>query len=792
MAIESPTKLGNNIVVIGIDKDKSSQWAVRWAVEHLLKGKNSNVVLVHVKTHNIPPEVEPAPLSERAPSDSELQQLFLPYRGFCARKGYDAHEVVLQDVDITNALVNYIDKNSIGTVVVGASTRNALTRRFKQTDVPTSLTKAAPEFCTVYVISKGKVQSVRCSSTYNALRTSANSRSSPINNYSRFYFANNSPSNAGSSITDNSSVSSGSSYMNSQVDSPTAEFDPMMTETPDDLSSDSSMVSYYHARLNNMLGQPPTHPLRSNSFDENSRNSYSRESRKSDEMDHLPYYNEGARTPGRFTRSPSPLSPTFKNSPSPPTRFMPSHDTRAGGRGNHLTYMKSMLSDGSSYNSSCSNGSFQLGEYSHDQSSYASTISDNSFTTNFVTEDELDAEIDRLKLAAQKAMDLYQLVTEQAATTKHQADDILNREEEHTIEDIKVARQAAMLVAELERLKAKAAMDAELMSERLTELETEKSKFEQQRDENSENKKTATTSDLSMSMSMTHQVYSFKEIEVATNYFSASQQIGEGGYGPVYRGILNHTPVAIKVLRPDVSQGLEQFEKEIEVLGRIRHPNMVLLLGACPQHGCLIYEYMDNGSLEDRLFRKNNTSPIPWQSRFKIAAEIATALLFLHEAKPKPMVHRDLKPANILLDANYTSKISDVGLARLVPPSIANEMTQYHMTAAAGTFCYIDPEYQQTGLLGTKSDVYSLGVMLLQLITAKPAMALAYNIEEAIETGEFADMLDPVIPNWPVEQALSLAQLALQCCELRKKDRPDLGSVVLPELNRLRDFASCS
>lgn len=216
---------------------------------------------------------------------------------------------------------------------------------------------------------------------------------------------------------------------------------------------------------------------------------------------------------------------------------------------------------------------------------------------------------------------------------------------------------------------------------------------------------------------------------------------------------------------------------------------MVLLLGACPEYGCLVYEHMEYGSLEDRLFRKDNTPPIPWQARFKIAIEIATALLFLHETKPEPMVHRDLKPANILLDGNYTSKISDVGLARLVPASVANEATQYHMTAAAGTFCYIDPEYQQTGLLGTKSDVYSLGVLLLQLITAKPAMALAYHVEEAIEMGNFADLLDPTIHDWPIEEAQSLAQLALKCCELRKKDRPDLGLVVLPELIHLRDLA---
>lgn len=215
---------------------------------------------------------------------------------------------------------------------------------------------------------------------------------------------------------------------------------------------------------------------------------------------------------------------------------------------------------------------------------------------------------------------------------------------------------------------------------------------------------------------------------------------------------------------------------------------MVLLLGACPEFGCLVYEYMENGSLEDRLFQKGYTPPMPWKLRFSIAAEIATGLHFLHQTKPEPLVHRDLKPANILLDKNYNSKISDVGLARLVPPSEADKTTQYRMTTAAGTFCYIDPEYQQTGLLGVKSDIYSLGVMLLQIITAKPPMGLAHLVEKAIKSGKFPEVLDSSVTDWPVEEALSFAMLALKCCELRKRDRPCLGSVILPELDRLKDL----
>ena len=104
------------------------------------------------------------------------------------------------------------------------------------------------------------------------------------------------------------------------------------------------------------------------------------------------------------------------------------------------------------------------------------------------------------------------------------------------------------------------------------------------------------------------------------------------------------------------------------------------------------------------------------------------------------------------------SKISDVGLARLVPPSVADTVTQYRMTATAGTFCYIDPEYQQTGMLGTKSDIYSLGIMLLQMITAKPPMGLSHHVSKSIEKGTFREMLDPAVEDWPVEHAMAFCQ----------------------------------
>ncbi|KAF3616807.1 U-box domain-containing protein 35 [Capsicum annuum] len=361
-------------------------------------------------------------------------------------------------------------------------------------------------------------------------------------------------------------------------------------------------------------------------------------------------------------------------------------------------------------------------------------------------------------------------------------------EEEQKLEDARLAEEAALAIAEKEKAKCRAALEAAEEAQRIAEREAQR-RITAERKAIIEAEEKKKVLDALAQSDCRYRKYTIEEIEAASDNFAASRKIGEGGYGPVYKCYLDHTQVAIKVLRPDAAQGRSQFQQEIEVLSCIRHPNMVLLLGACPEFGCLVYEYMANGSLDDRLFRRGNTPVLPWQLRFRIAAEVGTSLLFLHQTKPEPLVHRDLKPGNILLDRNYVSKISDVGLARLVPPSVADSVTQYRMTSTAGTFCYIDPEYQQTGMLGTKSDIYSFGIMLLQIITARPPMGLTHHVERAIEKGTIADMLDPAVPDWPVEEALTFAKLALKCAELRRKDRPDLGTVILPELNRLRILA---
>ncbi|PQP97343.1 U-box domain-containing protein 52 [Prunus yedoensis var. nudiflora] len=688
MALFRSRSVGEDVgpTLVAINRDKNSQCAVKWAVDNLLGDKNAHCTLIHVRSHSFHHHGRP-------PTEAELQQFFLPYRGFCARKGIVAKEVVLHDIDVPNALADYVVSNSICNIVVGASHHNALTRKFRRTDVATSLLKSVPETCAVYVISKGKIQISRSATGPQTPKSNA---ATPRNN--------------------------------SFQRTPLSSFLHGVPDFEDVISQGSSAGGI---SLN-----------------------------KSSDFKHVP---PKAHRSGSKTNSPT-------------------------------QSVTSVTSDKLSYGNSISGGSdfsgplsFQSNGSDNVDFSMNSEGSINSFSSH--TPSALDAEMRRLRLELKQTMDMCTSACKEALAAKEKTRDlrIWKTSEEHKLEKAKLAEEAALALADVERQKSKAATEAARMAQRLADMETHKRKIaERKAKQEAEERRRAM--DALAQNHIRYRRYTIEEIELATDYFKISNKVGEGGYGPVYRAWLDHTAVAIKVLRPDISQGQRQFQQEVEVLSCIRHPHMVLLVGACPEYGCLIYEYMENGSLEDRLFLKSNTPPIPWGVRFKIAAEIATALLFLHQTKPEPLVHRDLKPANILLDRNYVSKIADVGLARLVPPSVADAVTQYRMTAAAGTFCYIDPEYQQTGMLGVKSDIYSLGVMLLQIITAKPAMGLSHQVEEAIEKGAFAEILDPAVTDWPVEEALSYAKMALKCCELRRRDRPDLSTVILPELNRLRDL----
>ncbi|KAK7824290.1 u-box domain-containing protein 33 [Quercus suber] len=281
--------------------------------------------------------------------------------------------------------------------------------------------------------------------------------------------------------------------------------------------------------------------------------------------------------------------------------------------------------------------------------------------------------------------------------------------------------------------------------------------------------------------------FSFSEIEKATQNFNPSLKIGEGRHGNMYKGLLHEIQVAIKVLDNHNSQ--DPFQSEVDKLNKLRHPNLVTLIGYCQEVQALIYEYIPNGSLEDRLNCKDNTPPLSWQIRVSIATELCSALIFLHSCKPFSILHGDLTPAKVLLDANFVSKLCDFGSRRLLSHAqSSNNITLYWKTEPKGTsFAYLDPEFLSTGELTLKSDVYSFGITLLQLLTGRPPRGLTKEVQYALDTGKLQYLLDPLAGDWPFEQAKQLAHLALSCSEMYRENRLDLASDVWPVLEPMRE-----
>ncbi|XP_066332677.1 U-box domain-containing protein 35-like [Miscanthus floridulus] len=692
------------LVAVCIDKDKNSQNALKYATETLAH-KGQTIVLVHVNTKGTSGGVEDA-AGYKQPTDPQMKDLFLPFRCFCTRKDIHCKDVVLDDHDVAKSIVEFAAHAAIEKLVVGATARSGFVR-FKA-EICSSISKAAPDFCTVYVVSKGgKVtsvrQAVRQAPAVSPLRTMIQGpKPEPVHAQK---WTPPPPSSGTPMFQENHIMSPFSRTTGHNAGSARKAF-------PEFSLPESSDISFIGSAPRRSTERYP--PRLSNG---------------SDGLDHQQHSFEASRTPNRWGDS----------------------------FGNDST--------------------------SHSQTSTSSWCSQPS--------DEMEAEMKRLRLELKQTMDMYSTACKEALSAKQKAMELQRwkMDEEQRSQETRLTEESAMALIEQEKAKARAAIEAAEASQRLADFEAQKRISAEMTALKEAEERLRSMAAGARESVVRYRRYTIEEIEIGTDHFNDARKVGEGGYGPVYKGHLDHTPVAIKVLRPDAAQGRSQFQQEVEVLSCIRHPNMVLLLGACPEYGCLVYEYMANGSLDDCLFHRGAGGPVlSWQHRFRIAAEIAMGLLFLHQAKPEPLVHRDLKPGNILLDRNYVSKISDVGLARLVPPSVADNVTQCHMTSAAGTFCYIDPEYQQTGMLGVKSDVYSLGVMLLQIVTARPPMGLTHHVGRALERGTFADLLDPAVHDWPMEEAHRFAEVSLRCCELRRKDRPDLATVVLPELNRLRAF----
>ncbi|KAK4370289.1 hypothetical protein RND71_009764 [Anisodus tanguticus] len=286
--------------------------------------------------------------------------------------------------------------------------------------------------------------------------------------------------------------------------------------------------------------------------------------------------------------------------------------------------------------------------------------------------------------------------------------------------------------------------------------------------------------------------FNFEELTLATKNFNDSSLVGQGGYGKVYKGTLaDGTAVAIKRAQEGSLQGQKEFLTEIELLSRLHHRNLVSLLGYCGEDGeqMLVYEFMPNGTLRDHLSGKCK-EPLSFAMRLRVALGSAKGILYLHTEADPPIFHRDIKASNILLDYKFIAKVADFGLSRLAPvPDLEGTLPAHVSTVVKGTPGYLDPEYFLTHKLTDKSDVYSLGVVFLELLTGMQPISHGKNIVRevnlAYRSGMIFNVIDDRMGSYPSECVEKFLNLALKCCQEETDARPSMAEGVR-ELENIR------
>ncbi|KAJ4979362.1 hypothetical protein NE237_010142 [Protea cynaroides] len=282
------------------------------------------------------------------------------------------------------------------------------------------------------------------------------------------------------------------------------------------------------------------------------------------------------------------------------------------------------------------------------------------------------------------------------------------------------------------------------------------------------------------------QVFSYDSLRSATGNFHQSNRIGAGGFGVVYKGVLkNGTQVAVKSLSAESKQGTHEFLTELNMISNVRHPNLVQLNGCCIEgsNRMLVYEYLENNSLAIALLGPNNKRiTLDWPKRAAICMGTAHALAFLHEEAKPHIVHRDIKASNILLDRDLCPKIGDFGLAKLFPDNVTHLSTK-----VAGTMGYLAPEYALLGQLTKKADIYSFGVLILEIISGRSNTKAAFGEDlkflvewtwKLKEEDRLLEIVDPELIEFREEEVVRFIKVALFCTQAASSQRPSMPHVV--------------